>query len=118
MNIRLNFQHDYCDTTYLLLVEQKTLVQNLKNLYKNTCQLCGTRLKIAENIFYSEVHHIKSLGEPHNGPDTVTNMIVVCPNCHVQLDFNAINIFKETLNLKTPHEIEDIHIEYHNKNVT
>lgn len=100
-----------------IINRNKNLVQNLKILYANTCQLCGTQLKITENIFYSEVHHIKSLGEPHNGPDTVTNMIVVCPNCHVLLDFNSISIYKEILNLIPPHDVENIHIEYHNKNV-
>ena len=97
------------------IINRKTnLVQSLKTLYDNTCQLCETQIKIAEGIFYSEVHHIKSLGQPHNGPDTSTNMIVVCPNCHVMLDFNAIEINKEKMRFKEPHKVDDVHIEYHN----
>ncbi|MBP8114659.1 MAG: HNH endonuclease [Chitinophagaceae bacterium] len=97
-----------------IINRNKNLVQSLKALYDNTCQLCRTQLKIADNLFYSEVHHIKSLGEPHNGPDTATNMIVVCPNCHVLLDFKAIEISKEKLNTKEPHKVDIIYIDYHN----
>jgi hypothetical protein len=98
-----------------MINRNKDLVQKLKSLYDNTCQICRTKLKIAENIFYSEVHHIQSLGEPHNGPDTSANMIVVCPNCHVLLDFKAIEIVKDKIVFKRPHEVDDIYIEYHNK---
>ena len=90
----------------------------LKSLYDNTCQVCNTKLKIADNLFYSEVHHIKSLGDPHNGPGTVTNMIVVCPNCHVLLDFKAIEISKGKLNIKEPHKVEETFIDYHNSKRT
>lgn len=99
-----------------IINRNKNLVQGLKNLYDNTCQLCATRLKIADNLFYSEVHHIKSLGMPHNGPDTVNNMIVVCPNCHVLLDFKAIEIDKTKLKMLEPHKVEETFIDYHNKN--
>ena len=92
----------------------KTLVVGLKKLYNNQCQLCGTKLKISDTNSYSEVHHIKPLGQPHNGPDTSSNMMVVCPNCHVQLDFRNIKISKEKLTFKIPHSIDDKNIEYHN----
>ncbi len=97
-----------------IINRNKDLVAKLKTLYDNTCQVCSTKLKISENLFYSEVHHIKSLGDPHNGPDKAANMIVVCPNCHVLLDFKAIEIFKEKLNIKEPHKVDNIYIDYHN----
>ncbi len=97
-----------------IINRNKNLVLKLKTLYDNTCQVCNTKLKLADNLFYSEVHHIKSLGDPHNGPDTVTNMIVVCPNCHVLLDFKAIEISKEKLNIKEPHKVDTMYIDYHN----
>ena len=31
-------------------------------------------------------------GIPHNGPDKLENMICVCPNCHVLLDFGVIRL--------------------------
>ena len=58
----------------------------LKRHYDNTCQFCGIRLEVAQSIFYSEAAHIKGIGEPHNGPDKVTNMLVLCPNHHLQFD--------------------------------
>ncbi len=92
----------------------KALVVGLKQLYDNQCQLCGIKLEIDNGNTYSEVHHIKPLGEPHNGPDTSSNMIVVCPNCHVLLDFKSISLRIDNLNLKTPHRIDEGYIDYHN----
>ena len=92
----------------------KGLVVGLKKLYDNQCQLCGTKLEINNGITYSEVHHIKPLGQPHNGPDTSTNMMVVCPNCHVKLDFKAIKLSKDKITFKSPHTIDDKNIEYAN----
>lgn len=58
----------------------------LKIYYNNTCQFCGTQLQVSDNHFYSEAAHIKGLGEPHNGPDIESNMLVLCPNHHLQFD--------------------------------
>ncbi|MFD8615387.1 HNH endonuclease, partial [Streptomyces sp. NPDC059631] len=41
---------------------------------------------------YSEGAHIRALGSPHNGPDTTSNVLCLCPNCHVMLDAGAIVI--------------------------
>lgn len=101
-----------------IINRNRTLVQSLKSLYNNTCQLCSTQIKIAEHVFYSEVHHLKSLGQPHNGPDTSGNMIVVCPNCHVMLDFKSIEISKDKIKFKDPHQVDDTHINYHNTQIT
>ena len=98
-----------------IINRNKALVIGLKKLYNNTCQLCGIKLQISSNQFYSEVHHIKSLGKPHDGPDKSANMIVVCPNCHVLLDFKARSISKQEIICKAPHTINDIFIDYHNR---
>lgn len=92
----------------------KALVVGLKKLYDNQCQPYGTKLEINNGNTYSEVHHIKPLGQPHNGPDTSTNMMVVCPNCHVKLDFKAIKLSKEKITFKSPHNIDDKNIDYAN----
>lgn len=58
----------------------------LKLLYANTCQFCGTRLQIGNEQFHAEAAHIKPLGKPHDGPDRTSNVLVLCPNHHLQLD--------------------------------
>lgn len=91
------------------------LVNSIKDLYQNTCQICNVRLQISNAHFYSEVHHIKPLGMPHNGPDILSNMICVCPNCHILLDLGALNLdLRELVALK--HEIRKEYILYY-KNV-
>lgn len=64
----------------------------LKQHYENKCQFCGTRLQVAEDRYYSEAAHIKALGEPHNGPDKASNMLVLCPNHHLQFDRGVLRL--------------------------
>ena len=81
-------------------VERKEQVRDrrkaaaLKRHYYNICQFCGTRLQVADSHFYSEAAHIKGLGEPHNGPDTTSNMLVLCPNHHLQFDRGVLRLRK------------------------
>lgn len=77
--------------------EQKRSRKNavaLKQHYDNTCQFCGTRLQVADEHFYSEAAHIKGLGEPHGGTDTPINMLVLCPNHHLQFDQGFLRLLK------------------------
>ena len=66
----------------------------LKRHYNYTCQLCETRLGIGENRYYSEAAHIKGLGKPHNGPDKIGNMLVLCPNHHLQFDRGVLRLIR------------------------
>ena len=75
--------------SYYVYKRNKNIVDYLKRLYDNTCQICGKRLKLKEG-YYSEVHHIHPLHL--DGPDILENMIVLCPNHHVLFDKGCINI--------------------------
>lgn len=97
-----------------VIPRNSALVKKIKNKYKDTCQICGTRINLRGNVFYSEVHHIKPLGSPHNGPDIIENMICVCPNHHVMLNFFVIPIEKLQL---SNHEIKNDFLEYHNSRI-
>lgn len=64
----------------------------LKKIYNDVCQVCGNRIQFFDSLGYSEVHHIIPHGQPHYGKDDISNMIVLCPNCHVLFDYGIISI--------------------------
>lgn len=97
-----------------IILRKKKIVEKIKKLYNNTCQICGIRIPAGGNNFYSEVHHIIPLGNPHNGKDSLNNMICVCPNHHVQLDIKSIALERNHLYLNY-HPISKQSIDYHNK---
>ena len=66
----------------------------IKLRYNNTCQFCGTRLQASDSQSYSEAVHIKAVDNPHNGPDRMENMLVLCPNHHIQFDYGILRIEK------------------------
>lgn len=89
------------------------LVRRLKTLYRDSCQICGTQLQVRENNYYSEVHHIRPLGRPHNGPDTLDNMICLCPNHHALLDLFSMPLRMEELHV-IRHNLNSEYLGYHN----
>lgn len=96
-----------------VILRNKKRVEKLKKIYDNKCQLCELKLIAGRDQFYSEVHHVVPLGNPHNGADIMENMICVCPNCHVQLDLGAIKL--DTKLKSTLHRINEHFIDYHNR---
>ena len=95
--------------TYRIL-RDTSLAREIKAANLNRCQICGETLSLKNGKPYSEAHHIKPLGRPHNGLDIKENIICVCPNHHVLLDYGAIELNHS--------ELKDINIEfinYHNK---
>lgn len=66
----------------------------LKTLYENRCLFCGIQVQVDAGRYYSEAAHIRALGEPHNGPDSTENLIVLCPNHHIQFDRGVLRIRK------------------------
>lgn len=103
----------------------------IKRIYNNECQFCGVCLKVSDSQYYSEAAHIRAVGKPHDGPDLMRNMLVLCPNHHLQFDRGILRLEKvgdsyrirsrevgdplegKTLTLR--HEIDDIFVEYHFK---
>lgn len=77
-------------------IRDTKLSKKLKELYNHRCQICGHKIFLGEKRYYSEAHHLKPLGSPHNGPDIIDNLIVLCPNHHVEFDSLAIAINPET----------------------
>ena len=79
---------------------------------KHKCQICGMTLTIKDGKPYAEAHHIKPLGNPHNGPDVRGNILCVCPNHHVLLDYGAIK-----LDIKKLEGVKKIYIDYHKEDL-
>jgi hypothetical protein len=96
------------------IIRDTELVHEIKMEHQFRCQICGMTIAINNNLTYAEGHHIKPLGEPHNGPDIKQNILCVCPNHHVQLDYGAIQLDKNMLEQTPNHCIRDEFIEYHN----
>ncbi|GAA4968862.1 YDG/SRA domain-containing protein [Kineococcus glutinatus] len=67
-------------------VRNTSIAQDIKRLYDHTCQMCGQRTTVAGGAGYSEGAHIKALGKPHHGPDVRSNVLCLCPTCHVRFD--------------------------------
>lgn len=97
------------------VVRDVGMVREIKELHGHTCQVCGLRLELSVGKFYSEGHHLKPLGSKHNGPDVADNILCVCPNCHVKLDFNAVKIDAMKLRPATGHKVRQEFIVYHNQ---
>ena len=95
------------------IVRDTSIARELKRAYDGQCQICGKRLELAPGEFYVEAHHLRPLGQPHNGPDVKENIVCACPNCHVLLDYGALPIGLNTLQLKL-HKVERVFIDYHN----
>lgn len=55
---------------------------------KGVCALCQQRAPFISQYGqpYLEVHHVQPLGE--GGPDTVENVVALCPNCHRRAHFS------------------------------
>ena len=71
------------------------LITKLKRVYKNKCQICMFRFKKENLEYYSEVHHIKPLGE--DGSDSLENLVNLCANCHRKTHY-AIIEYGELIN--------------------
>ena len=71
-------------------VRNQDKVLELKNLYRNKCQICSYTFEHNANQkkgFYSEVHHYNPLKK--QADDDFENMIVLCPNHHAEFDYGV-----------------------------
>ena len=90
--------------------------RKVKRLFEHKCQICNQRIQIGEDEYYSEVHHIQPLGQPHFGNDEIDNMLCVCPNDHVLLDYGIMPLDMK-LHYSEINPIAEESIEYHNKKI-
>ena len=73
------------------VVRDTRVSRYVKQLYADSCQVCGVTLEIPGGAV-SEGAHIRAVGKPHSGPDTVDNVLCLCPNHHTLFDQGGIYI--------------------------
>ena len=103
----------------------KRMVSEIKRKYHNRCQVCSHTININPQSRYSEVHHLHPLGE--GGDDSFDNMLVLCPNHHVEFDHTVIGITSDMaiidttgkqqgyLTIEKGHTLNPKNIQYHLK---
>ena len=89
-------------STVQRIVRNTKMAQQVKEIHSFACQICGEVLMTPTGP-YSEGAHIKPLGKPHNGPDTIGNILCLCPNHHVLFDRGSI-IIEEDLSIDSDSE--------------
>jgi hypothetical protein len=102
--------------TYRIL-RDTAIARTAKLIHNSCCQICGSSIVLPNGSHYAEAHHIRPLGAPHNGPDEIGNILVLCPNHHVMLDYGVMAIDLSTLTVHTDHQINPKYISYHNKHI-
>lgn len=99
------------------IVRDSALVRDLKRMHQNRCQICGETISLTSGTRYSEGHHLKPLGKPHEGPDVASNIIIVCPNHHAMLDLGGLSITRHKLRVLRAHTLAREYVDYHNGKV-
>jgi len=111
------------ETTILRIVRDSKIGNRVKQLYSNFCQVCNERIKV-KNGYYAEGAHIRPLGIPHHGIDSLDNILCLCPNHHIMFDrgtisispeFNIIGEINSPLIINSDHIINIENLLYHNK---
>ncbi len=109
------------------IIRDTPAANDLKRKYDFTCQVCMVPLAYGDGRFYVEVHHLRPLGRPHDGPDNHQNMLVLCPNCHALFDLAVprfiddqtieINDNKSRLTFKQNHKLANENIAYYTQSI-
>lgn len=108
------------------------MTKQLKVIYQHRCQICDNVVHLHDR-YYAEAHHLRPLGGIHRGTDDAGNILVVCPNHHVEFDYGAIaihpvemtvvhiepsnNLIGKTVLFHPLHKINELNLAYHIDNV-
>ena len=82
----------YAKTVVTRRIRDTALSRRVKEIYGHSCQLCGTAVPGTGSRLCSEGAHVKPLGKPHLGSDSLDNILSLCPNHHTQLDLGGMVI--------------------------
>ncbi|MBC7761734.1 MAG: HNH endonuclease [Candidatus Saccharibacteria bacterium] len=109
-------------------IRDSALAREVKAIYADCCQICQTAIPGVGERLYSEGAHVKPLGRPHLGKDSLDNLLCLCPNHHTQFDIGGFVILDDfsvarALNLepfaqlkfKGHHAIQPANVSYHRR---
>ncbi len=108
------------ETTIQRIVRDTELTRRVKEMYRCECQVCRVAIRTNSGL-YAEAAHIQPLGAPHNGPDSLANILCLCPNHHVKFDFGGFIILDNfellgesgKLHVNPDHEVGREYLKYH-----
>lgn len=92
------------EATVSRLVRDTSITRQVKALHGYRCQVCGERLATPAG-FYAEAAHIRPLGAPYHGPDTLGNVLCLCPNHHVLFDLGSFGVAADYVLLDLPGQL-------------
>jgi len=95
------------------IIRDTVLAKEVKEIAKYECQLCGLKIELPNGKYYIEAHHIKPLGNPYKGPDIQSNILILCPNCHVKCDYKLITLSIDQIK-NNKQQISKEYIDFHN----
>jgi hypothetical protein len=108
---------DRVQTTAYRILRDTALARRVKMLHKYRCQVCGNRIELPGGYYYAESHHVQPLGNPHDGPDVIGNILCLCPNHHAELDYGVKAIALADLRTAKGHRVESRFVDFHNDRV-
>ena len=108
------------ETTVQRIIRDTKLSRQVKKMYNYQCQVCNKTIETSSGL-YAEAAHIKPLGAPHNGPDSIGNLLCLCPNHHVMFDYGGFAVLSDFdligeegfLTVKKNHNINKEFLKYH-----
>lgn len=115
--VDLHVPPDREDITVSRIIRDTRAARRVKQLHRFECQICGKYLELPDGSRYAEAHHVRPLGKPHNGPDVSENIMCLCPNHHVEMDYGVLTLDLTRLRQAEGHRLGSDFIAYHNNEI-
>ena len=88
---------EYITVSGIRLKRDYDTIDKLKRVRDYRCQICGKTIPKKDGGFYIEAAHVKAKKE--KGPETVDNLLILCPNHHKEFDYGDLKIIQHTKEL-------------------